>query len=228
MRLTRTYGTGPRVPRGFTLIELLVVIAVIMLLAALTMSAVSRATAQAEKAECANHLHQIGAMTLMYANDYKRRLPPLDAGSHSLWGTNQCIVTIAATYNFEPRNFYCPSGRVFWNVPGYDNNEWRGNADGSRNLGYIHLSYRPPGLSHCGTLHGDITWPRKLTDAASPAQTPYYVDLISLNNYICHSHGTGGNTLMLDWHVESQLNSKVEMHWARNAGSGLAYAEFYW
>jgi prepilin-type N-terminal cleavage/methylation domain-containing protein/prepilin-type processing-associated H-X9-DG protein len=46
--------------RGFTLVELLVVIAILAALAALTLPAVNMARATARRAQCANHLHNIG------------------------------------------------------------------------------------------------------------------------------------------------------------------------
>ncbi|MFA7373675.1 MAG: prepilin-type N-terminal cleavage/methylation domain-containing protein, partial [bacterium] len=56
--------------RGFTLIELLVVIAIIALLAAILFPVFSRARESARGAQCQSNLKQIGAASLMYAQDW--------------------------------------------------------------------------------------------------------------------------------------------------------------
>ncbi len=54
---------------GFTLIELLVVISIIGILAAMLLSTLGRAKAQANSAYCENNLKQIGLATQMYVDD---------------------------------------------------------------------------------------------------------------------------------------------------------------
>ena len=54
---------------GFTLIELLVVVAIIMLLAALTMPVLTRATRQARAAHCVSNVKQLAVALRAYANN---------------------------------------------------------------------------------------------------------------------------------------------------------------
>jgi prepilin-type N-terminal cleavage/methylation domain-containing protein len=67
---SQEWGNGACMRRGFTLIELPLVIAVIAVVAALVLSATSRAKGAAQKAACINDLHQINAAVLMYADDH--------------------------------------------------------------------------------------------------------------------------------------------------------------
>jgi prepilin-type N-terminal cleavage/methylation domain-containing protein len=63
-----------RVTGGFTLIELLVVIAVMAVLAAILFPVFAQAREKARQATCLANLRQIGAATLMYAQDYDETL----------------------------------------------------------------------------------------------------------------------------------------------------------
>lgn len=70
----RTAG-AVRSSSAFTLVELLVVIAIIGILVALLLPAIQAAREAARRAQCQNHMKQIGLATLNYENQTKK-LPP--------------------------------------------------------------------------------------------------------------------------------------------------------
>ncbi|AHF89715.1 hypothetical protein OPIT5_05210 [Opitutaceae bacterium TAV5] len=64
-------------PSGFTLIELLTVIAIIGILAAIIIPTVGRVRETAKASACASNLRQLAAACLLYANENKDRLMPI-------------------------------------------------------------------------------------------------------------------------------------------------------
>lgn len=97
---------------GFTLVELLVVIGIIAVLIAFLLPALSRARENSRRTACLSNLHQLGAAMIMYANQYKDRLPNGNpAGkAKSYDGTNQVLTDFAAFFIDSTGGvFHCPS-----------------------------------------------------------------------------------------------------------------------
>lgn len=77
MTHTRTKARRRPTPLGFTLIELLVVIAIIALLVGILLPALGAARQTAKDMLCKSNMRQLATATMVYANDYKGKFPPV-------------------------------------------------------------------------------------------------------------------------------------------------------
>jgi prepilin-type N-terminal cleavage/methylation domain-containing protein len=111
--------------RGFSLPELLVVIAIIGILAALLLSVLVKAKANAKRATCLNNLHQINLGTRMYCDDSNDRTPGVVNGqTNPPWIAYKELmkeyVGLHGTSSNQDRLFACPADTFYYDwVRGY-------------------------------------------------------------------------------------------------------------
>jgi prepilin-type N-terminal cleavage/methylation domain-containing protein len=88
------FSPGSRVraisPRAFTLIELLVVVAIIAVLAAMMLTALSRAKEKAKVTRVHAELYGVGLALEMYSEDNQGKLPPVRVNCNSDLSTHWC------------------------------------------------------------------------------------------------------------------------------------------
>lgn len=104
--------------RGFTLLELLFVMAIISVLAALLLTAISRAKGKARRIVCQNNLHQINLGVRMYSDDSNDKAPkPAGWTSHPYDAYKELMksyVGLKSKSSEKDKLFACPADTFYY------------------------------------------------------------------------------------------------------------------
>jgi prepilin-type N-terminal cleavage/methylation domain-containing protein len=196
--MEKTTGLGIR-PRlgGFTLIELLVVIGIIVILAALLLSALSNSKIQAQQTKCLSNVTQLNVAGLMYLNDNSQSGFPYDdpAFPHYVLNVPSAWPSALTNYGGTDGVRLCPCTRVppslAVQTQGAADLAWVAGGptvspDVSATIGSYgqngwltdFMTAHPPGADDNGaggSAHPQFMFP-KLSSIQRPSQTPLFFD----------------------------------------------------
>ncbi len=96
---------------GFTLIEMVVVISIILILGAMVLPVLEKATKKAEAVSCLSNIRNIGLAAIMYADDYDGHYPPAVVDIPNSTYAN-CWDILLLPYLRSNEIFICPMDEV--------------------------------------------------------------------------------------------------------------------
>ncbi len=192
-RDTITNGAGiEMMKRAFTLIELLVVVAIIAILAALLLTALSRAKGEAKRTACLNNLKQINLGVHMYADDHDNVLTLVSTNHDpNVWMDYRnwigSYVGLPGASSPQDTLFACPAD-TFYYTGAYARSYVAQSLHSQSNYNYSSYAF------NAGNIRSDYpfttTFPgiagRKLTSIKSPARTVLVTEWPALAPYSWH------------------------------------------
>lgn len=157
---------------AFTLIELLTVIAIIGILAAIIIPTVGKVRQSARAAACLSNLRQVGAAQLLYADENKGFLVPIDDPAHpggrKFWRYLLTPYLGGTTANPIQEILFCPA----------DISEPARAAT----VGQSPSSYGIPVATRLHNFSGEPYGTKKLSSVKRPAQTMFAGDIGMVEN----------------------------------------------
>lgn len=163
--------------RAFTLVEMMVVVAVIGILASLLLPAISKAKEKAWRIKCVSNLRQVGQAFILYADDHKGQLPPLNSGGP--WGST--VVPTNPTnwwYQILTDGHYMPETndvQGIWRCPAVRGDDFN-TPFGKRMDGYgpvegkVYISKLPSIIDYAYKADGTPRGSSYLTEIKRPSQ----------------------------------------------------------
>jgi prepilin-type N-terminal cleavage/methylation domain-containing protein/prepilin-type processing-associated H-X9-DG protein len=196
---------------GFTLIELLVAISVLLVLAALSLTASQRMRALQKKTSCLSNLRQIGVAMQLYANDHNQLIcPRYDSISLKVWQDqlNDYLGNLPNRRYFDLPVWWCPSAtRIDNYTRHYSVNIYV--YDTSSKAQWQRRAVAPPTLSRY-VLVGETNQNGEVMQVANASlrNNPDYTGEIASAFRLSHP-SRSANYLFADGHVENRVGNQA-------------------